>query len=43
VYRLCRVEPKDWDGRAAFAWKALTGEGVPWWIERWRLRLRGRG
>ncbi len=43
VYRLCRVEPKDWDGRAAFAWKALTGEGVPWWIERWRQRLPGRG
>lgn len=42
-YRLCRVEPKDWDGRAAFAWKALTGDGVPWWIERCRRRLRGRG
>jgi peptidoglycan/xylan/chitin deacetylase (PgdA/CDA1 family) len=41
-YRLRRVEPKDWDGRAAFAWKALTGELVPWWIERLRLRLRGR-
>lgn len=42
-YGLRRVEPKDWDGRAAFAWKALTGENLPWSIERWRLRLRGRG
>jgi peptidoglycan/xylan/chitin deacetylase (PgdA/CDA1 family) len=42
-YRLRRVEPKDWDGRWAFTWKALTGELVPWSIERWRLRLRRRG
>ena len=42
-YQLCRVEPKNWDGRAALAWKVLTGEGVPWWIERWRQRFPGRG
>jgi len=40
-YQLRRVGPKDWDGAAAFLWKALTGEGVPWAIERWRLRVRG--
>jgi peptidoglycan/xylan/chitin deacetylase (PgdA/CDA1 family) len=42
-YRLRRVEPKSWDGRTAFVWKALTGELVPWQIERWRLRVRCRG
>jgi peptidoglycan/xylan/chitin deacetylase (PgdA/CDA1 family) len=42
-YQLRRVEPKNWDGRTALAWKALTGEGIPWWIERWRQRLPGRG
>jgi peptidoglycan/xylan/chitin deacetylase (PgdA/CDA1 family) len=41
-YDLRRVDLKDWDGAAAFAWKALTGELVPWPIERWRLRLRAR-
>jgi peptidoglycan/xylan/chitin deacetylase (PgdA/CDA1 family) len=41
AHQLRRVEPKDWDGAVAFAWKALTGEGVPWSVERWRLRLRG--
>jgi peptidoglycan/xylan/chitin deacetylase (PgdA/CDA1 family) len=40
-YQLRRVGPKDWDGAAAFIWKALTGESVPWSVERWRLRLRG--
>jgi peptidoglycan/xylan/chitin deacetylase (PgdA/CDA1 family) len=40
-YRLRRVGPKDWDGAAAFVWMALTGEGVPWPIERLRRRLRG--
>jgi peptidoglycan/xylan/chitin deacetylase (PgdA/CDA1 family) len=39
-YDLRRVAPKEWDGAAAFAWKALTGELVPWSIERWRLRVR---
>jgi peptidoglycan/xylan/chitin deacetylase (PgdA/CDA1 family) len=43
AYRLRRIAPKNWDGQAAFAWKALTGEGVPWWIERRRQRLAGRG
>ncbi len=41
-YRLRRVGPKDWDGAAAFVWKALTGESVPWSVERLRLRLRRR-
>ena len=40
-YGLRRVGPKDWDGDAAFVWKVLTGEPVPWSIERLRLRLRG--
>jgi len=39
-YQLRRVGLKDWDGAGAFAWKALTGELVPWSIERWRLRVR---
>jgi peptidoglycan/xylan/chitin deacetylase (PgdA/CDA1 family) len=39
-YQLRRVDLKDWDGTVAFAWKALTGELVPWSIERWRLRVR---
>ena len=42
LYRLRRVGPKDWDGAAAFIWKALTGESVPWSVERVRLRLHGR-
>jgi peptidoglycan/xylan/chitin deacetylase (PgdA/CDA1 family) len=41
-YGLRRIGPKDWDGAAAFIWKALTGESVPWSIERLRLRLPGR-
>ena len=41
-YRLRRVGPKDWDGASALTWKALTGESVPWSIERLRLRLRRR-
>jgi peptidoglycan/xylan/chitin deacetylase (PgdA/CDA1 family) len=39
-YRLRRVGPKDWDGAAVFVWMVLTGEGLPWPIERWRRRLR---
>jgi peptidoglycan/xylan/chitin deacetylase (PgdA/CDA1 family) len=39
-YRLRRIEPKEWDGPAAFAWKVLTGEAVPWAIERRRRRRR---
>lgn len=42
-YRLARVEPKEWDGWAVFVWKALTGELVPWSVERWRRRIRGHG
>jgi peptidoglycan/xylan/chitin deacetylase (PgdA/CDA1 family) len=41
-YRLRRVGPKDWDGAAAFVWKVVTGESVPWSLERLRLRLHGR-
>jgi len=42
-YELRRVEPKSWDGRLSFTWKALTGELVPWWIERLRPRFWHRG
>lgn len=38
-FLLRRVDLKDWDGPAVVAWKALTGELVPWSIERWK-RLR---
>ena len=41
-YLLRRGGPKDWDGASAFTWKALTGESVPWSIERLRLRIRRR-
>jgi peptidoglycan/xylan/chitin deacetylase (PgdA/CDA1 family) len=37
-YALRRIGPKEWDGAAAFLWQALTGEAVPWWIERRRRR-----
>jgi len=40
-YRLRRVGLKNWDGPLAVVWKALTGELVPWPIERWKLRLAG--
>jgi peptidoglycan/xylan/chitin deacetylase (PgdA/CDA1 family) len=41
-FELRRVELKEWDGLAALTWKALTGELVPWPIERRRLRRRAR-
>jgi peptidoglycan/xylan/chitin deacetylase (PgdA/CDA1 family) len=41
-FGLRRVELKEWDGPAAVTWKALTGELVPWSIERRRLRRRAR-
>jgi len=41
-FELRRVELKEWDGPAAAIWKALTGELVPWPIERRRLRRRAR-
>jgi peptidoglycan/xylan/chitin deacetylase (PgdA/CDA1 family) len=41
-FALRRVELKEWDGPAAVAWKALTGELIPWPIERRRLRRRAR-
>jgi peptidoglycan/xylan/chitin deacetylase (PgdA/CDA1 family) len=39
-YCLRRIGIKDWDGRAALIWKAVTGEFLPWWWERSRQRLR---
>jgi hypothetical protein len=41
-FELRRVELKEWDGPAAVTWKALTGELVPWAIERRRLKRRAR-
>jgi peptidoglycan/xylan/chitin deacetylase (PgdA/CDA1 family) len=41
-FELRRVELKEWDGPGAVVWKALTGELVPWPIERRRLRRRAR-
>ena len=38
-YCLRRIGPKDWDGRAAFLWKALTGEWLP---RRWGQLARAR-
>lgn len=40
VYCLRRISLKDWDGRIAVLWKALTGELVPWFWERRRRRLK---
>ena len=40
VYCLRRVGLKDWDGGTSVAWKALTGELMPWFWERLRRRLR---
>jgi len=39
-YALRRIEPKGWNGAAGLAWKALTGDGVPWALERLRRRVR---
>jgi peptidoglycan/xylan/chitin deacetylase (PgdA/CDA1 family) len=41
-FGLRRVELKEWDGPLAVMWKALTGELIPWSIERRRLRWRAR-
>jgi peptidoglycan/xylan/chitin deacetylase (PgdA/CDA1 family) len=41
-FELRRVELKEWDGPASVIWKALTGELVPWPIERRRLQRRAR-
>lgn len=40
VYCLRRVGIKDWDGPVALLWKAVTGEYLPWFWERWRQRFR---
>jgi peptidoglycan/xylan/chitin deacetylase (PgdA/CDA1 family) len=37
-YGLRRVSVKAWDSTAAIAWKALTGEPLPGFWERWLLR-----
>ena len=39
VYCLRRIGLKDWDGSGAMLWKALTGELLPWFWERWRRRV----
>lgn len=41
-FELRRVELKEWDGPVAVIWKALTGELVPWPIERRRLKRLAR-
>jgi peptidoglycan/xylan/chitin deacetylase (PgdA/CDA1 family) len=41
-FALRRVELKEWDGPVAVIWKALTGELVPWPIERRRLKRLAR-
>jgi peptidoglycan/xylan/chitin deacetylase (PgdA/CDA1 family) len=41
-YLLRRVDLKNWDGPSAAVWKALTGELVPYRVERWKRRLRAR-
>jgi len=40
IYCLRRIDLKDWDGRVALTWKALTGEPLPWFWERRRPRFR---
>jgi peptidoglycan/xylan/chitin deacetylase (PgdA/CDA1 family) len=35
---LRRISIKAWDSPLSFLWKALTGEHLPRWWERWRLR-----
>jgi peptidoglycan/xylan/chitin deacetylase (PgdA/CDA1 family) len=40
LYCLRRLGLKDWDGPTALVWKAVTGELLPWFWERWRRRVR---
>jgi hypothetical protein len=40
LYCLRRLGLKDWDGATALIWKAMTGELLPWFWERWRRRVR---
>jgi len=42
-YALHRVSVKSWDTTAAVAWKALTGQALPGWWERWLLLRRRAG
>jgi hypothetical protein len=39
-YRLRRVSVKSWDTTAAVVWKAITGQALPGWWERWLLLRR---
>jgi hypothetical protein len=41
-YRLRRISVKAWDGRLSFLWKVLTGQPLPPWWERRRLRAHSR-
>jgi hypothetical protein len=40
---LRRVSVKSWDSTFAVAWKAITGEALPGWWERWLLLRHGVG
>jgi polysaccharide deacetylase len=41
-YALRRISVKAWDGRLSFLWKVLTGQPLPTWWERRRLRIYRR-
>jgi peptidoglycan/xylan/chitin deacetylase (PgdA/CDA1 family) len=41
-YRLRRISVKAWDSRLSFLWKVLTGQPLPPWWERRRLRAHRR-
>ena len=41
-YRLRRISVKAWDTRLSFLWKVLTGQPLPLWWERQRLRAYRR-
>lgn len=41
-YRLRRISVKAWDGRLSFLWKVFTGQPLPPWWERRRLRAHRR-
>jgi peptidoglycan/xylan/chitin deacetylase (PgdA/CDA1 family) len=41
LYCLRRIELKDWDGAFLLLWTALTGEPLPWKLERLRRWIKG--
>jgi peptidoglycan/xylan/chitin deacetylase (PgdA/CDA1 family) len=41
-YRLRRISVKAWDSHLSFLWKVLTGQPLPPWWERRRLRAHRR-